>query len=109
MTQPDLQINEYVWDRTWDGPAIVTMLEIEAGATRYRVAEINEQRKLGRTAWRDRDQLCRYVRVLIPEDEALAILLKYRKRTTPEIVSLMRRARERITKQLQKRGVDVPG
>lgn len=69
---PDFQINEYVWDRVREGSAIVIGFSEETG--RYRVAEIVlPARKLGRVALRQADEICRYVRLIVPEDEVEAL------------------------------------
>jgi len=68
----DFQINEYVWDRVREGSAIVIGFSEETG--RYTVAEIVlPARKLGRVALRQAEEICRYVRLIIPEDEAQAM------------------------------------
>jgi hypothetical protein len=68
----DFQINEYVWDRVREGSAIVIGFSEETG--RYTVAEIVlPARKLGRVALRQAEELCRYVRLIVPEDEAEAL------------------------------------
>lgn len=99
------EVREYVWDHVWDGPAIV--LKADPEGAEYQVAEIDEQRRLGRVSWRPSGNLSRYVRVLLPESEAMALVRSHRKRTTPAYVHAAKRARGRITKQLRKRGVDV--
>lgn len=67
----DFQINEYVWDRVREGSAIVIGFSEETG--RYTVAEIVlPARKLGRVALRRAEELCRYVKLIVPEDEAEA-------------------------------------
>lgn len=64
--------NEYVWDHVWKGPAIVVGSLEEAG--RLAVAEIVlPARRLGRVAHRRSDQISRYVRLLVPEDEAIQV------------------------------------
>jgi hypothetical protein len=66
-------INEYVWDHTWKGPAIVVGSLEEAG--RLAVAEIVlPARRLGRVAHRLPSEICRYVRLIVPEDEAAQVL-----------------------------------
>jgi hypothetical protein len=68
----DFQINEYVWDRVREGSAIVIGFSEETG--RYTVAEIVlPARKLGRVALRQTEELCRYVRLIVPEDEVEAL------------------------------------
>ena len=65
------EVNEYVWDRVREGPGIVIGLLEETD--RFTVAEIVlPARKLGRVAHRRRDEICRYVHLLLPEDEAEA-------------------------------------
>lgn len=66
----DFAINEFVWDRVWRGPAVV----VGTQGDKLIVAEIiGETRGLGRVAHRDPDQLCRYVKLIVPEDEAAAV------------------------------------
>lgn len=70
-TQPDrfgFSVLEYVWDRVWDGPAIVIGFRDQ---TRITVVEIVQpDLSLGRVAHRQLDEVCRYVKVILPEDEA---------------------------------------
>lgn len=95
---------EYVWDRVWESPAVVVS-EPQGSPASYTVAEIDQWRRLGRVAQRTENQLCRYVRVILPEDEADAIVKTYGKRTTSEKVSLRQSGIYRIVTQLVRRGV----
>lgn len=62
-------LREYVWDRVWDGPAIVVSVDETTGI--HTVTEIVlPAQKFGRVAHRSEDDLCRYVKLVIPEDEA---------------------------------------
>lgn len=63
-------VNEYVWDRVREGPAVIVQMPKEGEP--YTVAEIIEYptNHLGRLAHRGEADLCRYVKVLLPEDEA---------------------------------------
>lgn len=72
MTQ--FSINEYVWDRLRDGPGIVVGIS-EILELPYSVAEITpDGKKLGRVGYRKDEGLCRYVKLIVPEDEAQLIL-----------------------------------
>lgn len=65
-------LNEYVWDLVWKGPAIVVGSLEEAG--RLAVAEIVlPARQLGRVAHRRPSEICRYVRLIVPEEEAMQV------------------------------------
>lgn len=60
---------EYVWDRIWEGPAMV--IGVDDVPDTYTVVEIVlPAQKYGRVARRSEKQLCRYVKLIVPEDEA---------------------------------------
>lgn len=66
----DFALYEFVWDRTWGSPAVVVGTE----GDKLTVAEvIGETRDLGRVAHRLPEHLCRYVKLIVPEDEAAAV------------------------------------
>ena len=100
MEQRFFQLHEYVWDLTWESPAIVVQVE----DARYLAAEIDPQRRLGRVAWREAGQLRRYVRVLLPEEEAIAVISAA---AVSEYREALGTARNRIAKALMERGVEV--
>jgi hypothetical protein len=96
---PKFDINEYVWDRTRDGPGVVVGYDPLLPLP-YTVAEINEQRKLGRVGYRSDEALCRYVRLIVPEDEAQFLLAWATNNPIGE------RANPRIRDALEKRGIE---
>lgn len=62
-------LREYVWDRVWEGPAIV--VGVDEKTDLHTVVEIVlPNQKFGRTAKRWPADLCRYVKLIVPEDEA---------------------------------------
>lgn len=71
-TQPDrfgFSVLEYVWDYVWGGPAMV--IGFQDDPPRLTVAEIVQpDQSWGRVAHRLTKDVCRYVKVLFPEDEA---------------------------------------
>lgn len=91
-------IKEYVWDDIWGCPAVV--IGVEFKSKMYRVAEITEGKKLGRVAERKEIDLQRYVNVVLPEDEALALVGR-----RPDPVEKSNYANARIKMALTKRGV----
>lgn len=93
---PKFAINEYVWDRTREGPGIVVGYD-ERLALPYTVAEITEQRRLSRIGYRSDDSICRYVRLILPEDEVQRLL-----RLSGDEESQSPRLRE----GLEKRGIE---
>lgn len=63
------ELREYVWDRVWKSPAMVVAFKEEN--ERYTVVEIvSSQQKYGRVAKRVESDICRYVKLIVPEDEA---------------------------------------
>jgi hypothetical protein len=103
-----LLINEYVWDRIRERPGIVIGINEELELP-YSVAEIIDAKKLGRVGYRKEEFLCRYVKLIVPEDEAKEALTlledaedwEYEKDLTGKLAS-------RIRDALVKRGV-LPG
>lgn len=62
-------LREYVWDRVWKSPAIVVGVDETTGF--HTVTEIVlPAQKFGRVARRSEYDLCRYVKLIVPEDEA---------------------------------------
>lgn len=102
MTQ--FQINEYVWDRLRDGPGIVVGINEELELP-YSVAEITpDGKKLGRVGYRKDEKLCRYVKLIVPEDEAIRALDLL---DTGSGIGLDDRLYERIEQALKQRGVEI--
>lgn len=99
---PKFALNEYVWDRTREGPGMVVGYD-ERLELPYTVAEINDQRKLGRIGFRSDATLCRYVRVLLPEDEAVAVVM------ANEVVAVdsLDGAATRVEDALKRRGIEL--
>jgi len=95
---PKFDINEYVWDRTREGPGVVVGYDPRLSLP-YTVAEINEQRKLGRVGYRSDETLCRYVRLIVPEDEAVEFLAF-------SIPNLSDEATNRLRDAIDKRGIE---
>lgn len=94
---------EYLWDRVRQGPCIV--IGVHSETCRYTVAEIvGSPPKLGRVASRDEEQLCRYVKAIIPEDEAREAQKSLELNSMHEH-SPVERAARRIEEARIKRGV----
>ena len=75
---PEFSINEYVWDKVREAPAVVIGDEERAEGHPYMVAEIVSNpfgnQTLGRIAHRTEADLCYYAKVVMPEDEVKLLL-----------------------------------
>lgn len=97
---------EYLWDRVRGGPCVVVGTKPDKAL--YVVAEIvGSPPKLGRVASRTEGELCRYVKAIIPEDEAFEaqVLLEQEEDLLPLHESALGRAAVRIKKARELRGV----
>lgn len=93
-------INEYVWDLVWDGPAIVVGCDDKGKV--YTIAEITRGSKsLGRVAERGLSSLSRYINVAIPELETMA-LLGVKRLDDPKLHN----AQDRIREACDRRGIE---
>lgn len=99
------QEREYLWDRVRGGPCIV--VGIKSDKALYVVAEIvGSPPKLGRVASRTEGELCRYVKAIIPEDEAFEAETILREATDWDYNGpLAKQAAGRIQEAREKRGV----
>lgn len=101
------EFNEYVWDRVWDGPAIVVCVDDRDpdDPKPYVVGEITRADKsLHRMACRTEEELCRYVSIKIPEDEALILV---RGVDADEHKGAWSRGQDRIREGLELRGISI--
>lgn len=98
------QINEYVWDRTREGPGVIVGYT-EGLPLPYSVAEITKNNnRLGRVGYRADRGLCRYVKLIVPEDEALRALDLSDTGAGNEVDD---RYHQRVKRALKERGVET--
>lgn len=107
MVDRVFSVREYVWDVVRDGPAMVIEVDQidDAAVYPYTVVEIINnagRNKLGRVARRGDEQLERYVKLLVPEREAVAHV----QRAAPGGGGAAARLRDRFVTAMEKRGIE---